>query len=128
MALDIMSFVEPTAFGNSVYQYTGKLVDSAIAAGYAQWIKGITGSLPIIQAVGDKQVKIEFTAEQIPIMRKWLDTQVSGAFKAGAPSAVQYDLGSVLNMWAAKYALPTVIGIFLLGVTAGYVANRMRWF
>jgi hypothetical protein len=128
MAFNIQEYVEPVAFGNAVYGVTGQLVDSAIAAGYAQWIKGITGTLPVIQSLDAKRVKIVFTPEQIPIMRQWLDQQVSGAFKSGVPSAVEYDLGSVLNMWAAKYAVPTVVGIMIAGFIAGYMVHKMRIF
>ena len=130
MAFDLQQFVDPLAFGNAVYQYTGQLVDSAIAAGYAQWVKGITGSLPLIKSVeGDtKRVKIVFTPEQIPLMRKWLDDQLSGAFKPGAPGIVQYDFGSVFNMWAAKYAVPTVAGIFIAGIIIGYFTHKLRIF
>lgn len=128
MALNLQQYIEPAAFASAVYDVTGQMVDSAIASGYAQWIKGITGTMPVIVKTDDTHVKIVFTQAQIPVMRKWLDDQLKGAVKPSAAGPVTYDFGSVLNMWAAKYAVPTVAGIFIGGVLLGYIAHKMRWF
>jgi len=126
MAFNLQTFIDPLAFGNEIYGITGQVVDSAIAAGYAQWVKGVTGSLPRILKVDESHAKVIFSQEQIPVMRKWLDDQVKGALKPSAAGPVSYELGPVLNMWAAKYAVPTVIGIFIAGLVAGYVIHKMR--
>ena len=126
MSISIDTFVDPVAFANEVYRITSKPVDSAIAAGYAQWVKGITGTLPQIISTADNRAKIVFTQAQIPVMRKWLDDQVKNALKPSAAGPVSYELGPVMNMWAAKYAVPTAAAIFIGGLIAGYIIVKMR--
>lgn len=126
MAISLQTFLDPLSFSNEVYGITGESVDSAIAGGFAQWVKGITGTMPGIVKIDDAHVKIVFTQNQIPIMRKWLDDQVKGALTPREAGAVSYELGPVINMWAAKYAVPTVAGLFVAGLIAGYLIHRMR--
>jgi hypothetical protein len=107
-----------------VYTLTGSLADSAVSAGFAAWVQSITGSVPITTRLAGDRVRVSFTPEQIPIMRAWLDSQVKGAFTAGPPPKVEYAIGDVINLWAAKYAVPSVLGIFIAGLILGYLVRR----
>lgn len=124
MAGIVNQFLEPVSVGNDVYTLTGSLADGAVAAGFSAWVQSITGTVPIATRLPGDRVRVSFTKEQIPIMRAWLDNMLKGAFAGGPPPKVEYALGDVINLWAAKYALPTVAGIFIAGLVLGYLSRR----
>jgi hypothetical protein len=120
----LTQFTEPLSVGNDVYSLTGSLSDGAVAAGFAAWVQSITGSVPVTTRLPGDRVRVSFTAAQIPIMRAWLDNMLKGAVSGGPPPKVEYALGDVINMWAAKYALPTVAAVFIGGIIAGWLLRR----
>jgi hypothetical protein len=113
-------YIASLALGTDVTQITGVPGDGMAAAGYAAWIQSITGKTPTVITLPNKRAKMVLSREQVLIMQKWLDTQVSSSLaKPAKPPTLEIDMGPVFLPWTLKYAIPAAV----LLVTAGWVAH-----
>ena len=111
------------AVGTEVYGITDKMSDAAGAAGYAAWVNSITGSMPLVQPLGDNRARVYLTETQAASMRAWMDERITeGVFPATKKQeTLDIDFGSVTGPLVMKYAL-VLAGIFFL---AGWTGRGM---
>jgi len=122
---DITQFMSALTVGAVVQNVTGDLLSAASAGGYAAWVQSITGEVPSVTRMADGRVALSLSGEQNYAMQKWLDAQVSGAFKPAAQKPkVDFQMGAFLTPWAMKFFIPAGIGLFVAGWLAAYYFQR----
>lgn len=120
-------YIEPLAVGTLVGNVTKNAADAAKSAGYAAFIKSVTGGVPTVEELPGRRVRLMYTDKQIDDIRAWLDDQVKKGFaKDQVSSNVEYNLGPVLSPWAMKYALPAGAGLFLAGMGLAWVLLKVK--
>ena len=112
----VKNIIDTGGFSSKIYNITGKPADAGLGAGYGAWVESVTGSLPSVKKLGDKQAQINLSPTQVKQMQGWLDTQVSSALTPGKPKpSLQINFGPVVKPWAIKYGAPALVGVFVLG-------------
>lgn len=109
-------------YGLAVSGHTGETIDASYAAGYAAWIKSITGSFPQVVRLPGNRVRLTLTAQQQKTMRDYFNSQIFKALKpADKKPRVEYELAPVLKPMAYSYGIPAA----LLFVGVGWFAHSI---
>lgn len=112
--IDLMT--ASTAVGIAAVQVTGKEADAFKAAGYAAWVKSVTGEPPKVTDVNGRAVLVLTTA-QVKSMQEWVKSSLK---KPETPPSVSMELGPVFK----PFIYQSVIGIALAGALAGFMVGK----
>jgi len=98
------------------------LIDRGKAVLFQQWIKSIIGQTPPMYEYED-HIEIDFTPEQIQLIKDYLNRQVRGAFMPSdaPPPKVQIRFGKFLIPWSIENAVPFLAASFGLGYLTKHV-------
>lgn len=111
-----LDYLPALAIGTKVNQITGVPADGFAASGYASLVQSITGRSPTLVPLGGKKVRILLDAQQVAIMKKWLEQRVAAGIKiAKAPSDLDIAAGPFVMPVILKYAVPVGLAVFAIG-------------
>lgn len=105
-----------------VYAITRSNADAASAAGYAQWIKSMTGSLPYVERDQYGRARVFLDPQQAAAMRKWIErSAIKSLSSTPEPGSLYIDFQPVIEPLLLQYGLLTVIAV----AAAGFIAGRL---
>lgn len=116
------TWAESLAVGGTVSGYTNNTIEGAKAAGYAAWVRNVTGEIPIVRRLPDGRARIELNTEQERKLRRFFDNQIALSLMPGKkPPQVEYEFDTVVRPLVYKYGIPAGIIIFVAGILTGRI-------
>ena len=122
---ELNKYLDAAGFGLAVNSIVGNTVESAKATGYGAWVDSLTGTYPKIVSMGNGRAKILLTEQQIVIMRKWVDSQITSFLKKpDTTGPVSYELNAIIMPTMLKYTVPIAAFTLIVGWLLHYYMGK----
>lgn len=114
------NIIDVSGISAGVYGITKNSTDAAAAAGYAQWIKAVTGKLPYLEKDEYGRARLFLDPQQAETMRKWLQAQAIKSLRSTPRAGTLYiDFRPVAEPLTLTYGLFAGFAFAALGFFLG---------